>query len=209
MLQLLEMMQSSSGPLSILGGRKLILGSASPRRKELLEGLGLPFTVDSENTFDEAFSPGEDHREVPIHMSRGKSLGFHRPLEDDEILLTADTMVLCGNEIMGKPHGRADAIRMLCVLSGRDHQVISAITLRDSSGKIQSASDTAHVWFKNLSRAEIEYYVDNYRPFDKAGAYGIQEWIGYVGIHRIDGSFFTIMGLPVHLVWEELEKFSK
>ena len=189
-----------------LKGKRLILGSHSPRRCELLTGMMIPFTIDAETSFEETFSPDTPHEKVPLLMSEGKSLGFHRPLEKDEILLTSDTMVLCGDEIMGKPHDDKDAERMLRALSGREHKVISAITLRDP-GRIVSYSDTALVHFKELTSEEISFYIEKCRPLDKAGAYGIQEWIGYIGITRIEGSFFTIMGLPVHQVYSALCEF--
>lgn len=186
-----------------LKGKKLILSSASPRRKELLEGLGLDFSIDTNTSFIENYTPGTPLEQIPALMSEGKSEGFHRALADDEILLTSDTMVYCDDIVMGKPHSRDEAISMLHHLSGRVHHVTTAITLRDSHHKI-TVSDTAYVHFKDLSDNEIAYYVDNFKPFDKAGAYGIQEWIGYIGITKIEGSYFTIMGLPVHLVYEIL-----
>jgi len=189
-----------------LKGKRLILGSNSPRRKELLGGLDVDFTVDAATSFTEYTDPSLPHEKIPVYMAEGKSLGFHRPLQEEEILLTSDTLVLCGNEILGKPDGREDAARMLRLLSGRDHKVITAVTLRSSS-RMKTLSDTATVWFKELSDDEIYYYIDKYSPFDKAGAYGIQEWIGYVGIPKIEGSFFTIMGLPVHLVSSLLQEF--
>lgn len=187
-------------------GKRIILGSNSPRRKELLAGLDIEFTVDTGNTFEEVYEKATPHERIPEVLSEGKSYGFHRPLEEDEILITSDTLVLCGDRVMGKPHSREEAIDMLRFLSGRNHKVITAITIRDRH-ECRTSSDTAIVSFKNLSDNEIEYYVDNFKPFDKAGAYGIQEWIGYIGIGRIEGSFFTIMGLPVHLVYQELLKF--
>jgi septum formation protein len=187
-------------------GKKIILGSASPRRKELLAGLDLEFTVDTGNTFDESYGKEVHIDEIPSVLSRGKSYGFHRPLENNEILITSDTLVMCGDRVMGKPHFREEAVDMLRALSGRNHKVITAITIRDNE-KCRTSSDTAVVHFKSLTDSEIEYYVDVYKPFDKAGAYGIQEWIGYVGIDRIEGSYFTIMGLPVHLVYSELKYF--
>lgn len=189
-----------------LKGKKIILSSNSPRRKELLAGIGIEFIVDTGNTFEERYDPFTPHEKIPSVLSEGKSYGFHRPLADDEILITSDTLVLCGNEVMGKPHDREDAVRMLRLLSGHGHNVITAITVRDSK-HCETVSDTATVHFKELSDKEIDYYIDNYHPFDKAGAYGIQEWIGYIGIEKIEGSFFTIMGLPVHLVYSELSKF--
>lgn len=187
-------------------GKKIILGSASPRRRELLAGLDLEFTVDTGNTFDEVYDDDVPTDDIPSVLSKGKSYGFHRVLENDEILITSDTLVLCADRVMGKPHSREEAIDMLKTLSGRNHKVITAITIRDNT-KCRTSSDTAVVHFKSLTNSEIEYYVDAYKPFDKAGAYGIQEWIGYIGIDRIDGSYFTIMGLPVHLVYSELQYF--
>ena len=187
-------------------GKKIILGSASPRRRELLAGLDLEFTVDTGNTFDEVYDDDVPTDDIPSVLSKGKSYGFHRVLENDEILITSDTLVLCADRVMGKPHSREEAIDMLKTLSGRNHKVITAITIRDNT-KCRTSSDTAVVHFKSLTNSEIEYYVDAYKPFDKAGAYGIQEWVGYIGIDRIDGSYFTIMGLPVHLVYSELQYF--
>ena len=187
-------------------GKKIILGSNSPRRKELLGGLDIDFTVDTGNTFEEIYDADTPQERIPEVLSEGKSYGFHRPLEDGEILITSDTLVLCNDRVMGKPHSREEAIDMLKWLSNREHKVITAITLRDSV-RCHTTSDTAVVHFKNLSEKEIEYYVDTYKPFDKAGAYGIQEWIGYIGIDKIEGSYFTIMGLPVHLLYQELMDF--
>lgn len=189
-----------------LKGKKIILGSNSPRRKELLAGLGIDFVVDTGNTFEEVYAPSTPHERIPEVLSEGKSYGFHRELEDDEILITSDTLVLCADKVMGKPHSREEAYEMLRLLSGREHKVITAITVRDKE-RCKTSSDTAIVHFKELSDKEINHYIDNYKPFDKAGAYGIQEWIGYIGIGRIDGSYFTIMGLPVHMVYQELLNF--
>lgn len=187
-------------------GKHIILGSNSPRRKELLLGLNINFQVDTGNTFEEVFSEDTPHERIPEVLSEGKSHGFHRPLEQDEILITSDTLVLCEDRVMGKPHSREEAYDMLRHLSGREHKVITAITIRDNS-YTTTLSDTAIVHFKELSDNEIYYYIDNFKPYDKAGAYGIQEWIGYIGIDRIEGSYFTIMGFPVHLVFQELLKF--
>ena len=187
-------------------GKKIILGSNSPRRKELLAGLNIEFTVDTGNTFEEVYDPATPHERIPEVLSEGKSYGFHRELEEHEVLITSDTLVLCEDKVMGKPHSRQEAIDMLRFLSGKEHKVITAVTIRDNS-ICRTSSDTAIVYFKELSDNEIEYYVDTFIPFDKAGAYGIQEWIGYIGIGKIEGSFFTIMGLPVHLVYQELIKF--
>lgn len=187
-------------------GKKIILGSNSPRRKELLAGLDIEFTVDTGNNFEETYDPSTPHEMIPEVLSKGKSEGFHRPLERDEILITSDTLVLCGDKVMGKPHSREEAFEMLKLLSGREHKVITAVTVRDFN-RTSTTSDTAIVHFKELSDSEINYYIDTFKPFDKAGAYGIQEWIGYIGIGRIEGSYFTIMGFPVHLVYQELINF--
>lgn len=189
-----------------LKGKKIILASNSPRRKELLGGLDISFVIDTRNNFEEIYDPATPHERIPEVLSEGKSYGFHRELSDDEIMITSDTLVLCGSDVMGKPHSREEAFEMLRKLSGREHKVITAITVRDKE-KCKTLSDTAIVYFKELSDSEIWYYIDNFKPFDKAGAYGIQEWIGYIGIGRIDGSFFTIMGLPVHLVYKTLLEF--
>lgn len=198
--------------LKNLEGKRILLGSQSPRRQELLRAVGIEFTIDTGNTFTESIPEGTPYDAVPVLMSEGKSLGFHRPLLPGEILLTADTMVILppeggrDGEILGKPRDREDAARMLRDLSGRKHHVTTAVTLR-STEKTVTFTDTTDVWFKPLSDEEIYYYVDTFRPFDKAGAYAVQEWIGHIGITRIDGSYFNVVGLPVHRVWQELERF--
>ncbi len=190
-----------------LHGKRVILASGSPRRRELLKGLDIDFEIDTKNNFKECFSPDTPYDAVPSLMSEGKSYGFHRPLAEDEILITADTMVIIpGKEILGKPKDRQDACRMLRDLSGRSHHVITAVTLRDSQKK-ETFTVTTEVWFKDLSESEINYYIDKYKPFDKAGAYAIQEWIGHIGITRIEGSYFNVVGFPVQRVYEALMRF--
>lgn len=189
-----------------LKDKQIILASGSPRRRELLSAMDIPFSVDTGNTFDESWSSDTPHEKVPELMAEGKSFGFHRELADNEILVTSDTMVLCGTEILGKPKDRDDAIRMLKLLSGRGHQVITAVTLRDREKK-KTFSVTSNVFFKELSDSEITYYLDTYKPYDKAGAYGIQEWIGYIGISRLEGSFYNVMGFPASRFYEELKAF--
>lgn len=187
-----------------LQGKILILGSASPRRRELLAGAGYDFIVDTGNNFEEKIPEGVEAEDIPALMSAGKSHGFHRELSDNEILLTSDTIVVCEGRPMGKPHSAAEAAEMLRFLSGKKHSVVTAITIRTNAGE-KTVSDRAIVHFKELTDKEIEYYVNEFAPFDKAGAYAIQEWIGYIGITGIEGSFYTIMGLPIHLVYRELE----
>ena len=187
-------------------GKKIILASGSPRRKELLAGLCVDFEVDTRNNFEEVYSPDIEHEEIPEVLSIGKSNGFHRSLEKDEILITSDTLVLCEGEVMGKPGSREEAYEMLKMLSGQEHKVITAVSIRNHE-RIVTFSDTSIVSFKALTDSEIYFYIDTFKPFDKAGAYGIQEWIGYIGIDRIEGSYFTIMGFPVHLVYKHLQDF--
>lgn len=192
--------------------KHIILGSNSPRRRELLKGLDIDFEVDTGNNFEENFGPDVPYGQVPRLMSTGKSHGFHRPLAENEILITADTMVILPpqgdhpGEILGKPKDREDALRMLRDLSGREHHVTTAVTLRDCRHE-QTFDVTTRVWFKALSEEEITYYVDTYKPFDKAGAYAIQEWIGHIGITRIEGSYFNVVGFPVQRVYEALRTF--
>lgn len=186
---------------------KFILASGSPRRKELLEMMDMEFTVDTGNSFEEIVPEGLDPYQIPSYMARGKSLGFHRSLEADEVLITADTIVICDGLVMGKPHDAQTSRKMLHKLSGNTHDVVSAVCVRRGT-ELDIRSDVAHVTFAPLSDSQIEYYIEKYRPFDKAGAYGIQEWIGLVGITSIQGSFYTIMGLPTHLlshIWKNLQ----
>lgn len=195
-----------------LHGKRIILASGSPRRRELLKGLDIDFTVDTGNSFTESVPEGTPYDQVPVLMAEGKSAGFHRPLEADEILITADTMVILPpdggrpGEILGKPRDAEDAARMLRDLSGRKHHVTTAVTIRSNALK-DTFTATTEVWFKPLSEDEISYYIDTYKPFDKAGAYAIQEWIGHVGITRIEGSYFNVVGFPVQRVWEHLQAF--
>ena len=190
----------------ILSGRKIILASASPRRKELLGGLGVEFTIDTKNSFEEIAPEGLPYSQYPEYMAKGKSHGFHRDLLPDEILVTADTMVLCSDEIMGKPTDRADAIRMVQKLQNNRHSVLTGVCIRSLEKEVCFTAST-DVFFDELSQEEIEYYVDTYRPFDKAGAYGVQEWVGYAGIKRIEGSYFNVVGLPVQMLYQKLKEF--
>ena len=191
--------------------KKILLGSNSPRRKELLGGLDIEFTVDTGNTFEESMDPSVAPHDIPIMMSRGKSHGFHRTLASDEVLITADTVVIVSEgqdkpEVLGKPHSREEAVAMLETLSGKTHEVVTAVTIRDCNTE-ETFSDSTLVTFQKLSDDEISYYIDKYRPYDKAGAYGVQEWIGYVAISRLEGSFYNVMGFPVHRVYRGLQKF--
>ncbi|MBO4537219.1 MAG: septum formation protein Maf [Bacteroidales bacterium] len=179
------------------------LASASPRRRELLKGLDIAFTVEPGKDEREAYSEGMPHTEIPEFLARHKSETFHRELAPREVLITADTLVFLDEKILGKPRDREDAAAMLRALSGRTHTVTTGLALR-TRGRIHTFSDTTEVDFKPLTDEEIDYYIENYRPFDKAGAYGIQEWIGFVGITAIRGSYFNVMGLPVQRLYTEL-----
>ena len=187
--------------------KRIILGSGSPRRRELLAGLDVEFTVDTGNTFEESVPEGSAPEEVPLLMSRGKSHGFHRPLEEDELLITSDTVVIVDSRVLGKPHTREEAVHMLRELSGREHRVVSAVTFRTPERE-KSVTDETVVFVAPLDDDEINYYIDKYRPFDKAGGYGIQEWLGYAAIGHIEGSYYNVMGFPVHRVWELLQDFA-
>ena len=190
----------------LLKGHRIILASASPRRKERLTGLDIDFTVEINGEVDENVNFDCPPTEIPELLSKLKSDGFGRELAPDEILITADTLVICNNEILGKPTDRDNAVEMLRKLSGRSHIVATGVTIC-SHNKSMSFTALSDVYFKTLLQTEIDYYIDNYKPFDKAGAYGIQEWIGYTAIERIEGSYFNIVGLPVQRLSEALRQF--
>ena len=183
--------------------KKIVLSSNSPRRKELLGELGIDFEVRVIEGIDETYPKELSVEEVPQYIAREKADAY--VVGKDEVLLTADTVVVLGNEIMGKPHDEADAMRMLRQLSGKTHQVITGVCLKTSDKQV-TFSDITDVSFAELTDEEIKFYVDNFRPLDKAGAYGIQEWIGLAGVTGINGSYFNVVGLPVHRVYAELKK---
>ena len=185
---------------------RLILASQSPRRRQLLSDAGLEFTLADRFECDETFPQNMPAEDVAEYLSRLKSDAYPEPLAEGDILLTADTVVIADNRVLGKPSDRAEAIEMISLLSGCDHEVITGCTLRTATRQ-RSFSVRSKVHFRALDREEIEYYVDCYRPFDKAGAYGIQEWIGYVGIEGIEGSFYNVMGLPVQRLYSILKEF--
>ena len=182
---------------------QLILASASPRRKELLAGLNIPFEVRLIDGIDETYPPELLTDEVPLYISQKKAAAYKANISPHTIVLTADTVVVCNEQILGKPIDEADARRMLQMLSGKTHRVITGVTLL-VEGNSKSFSVATDVTFKPLSAAEIDYYIRTFKPFDKAGAYGIQEWIGYIGVTAINGSYFNVMGLPVQRIYEEL-----
>lgn len=184
----------------------IILASQSPRRQELLKGLQLPFeiqTVDCEEHYPETL-PKE---EISMFLAQLKATAFPKnALKDNYLIITADTIVLLNNEVLGKPKNREEAIQMLQKLSGNRHTVITGVCITTKE-KTKTFSVKSNVQFNTLTQEELEYYVDTFRPMDKAGAYGVQEWIGYIGISHIDGSYFNVMGLPVQRLYEELKDF--
>lgn len=182
----------------------IILASNSPRRKELLAGLGIDFTVKTKDV-DETFPNSMAVEEVPLFLSQKKAAAFDGELSDSDLIITADTIVTIDGKVLGKPQNRDHAIEILEMLLGREHEVITGVTIKTSK-HICSFTSTTKVYFTFLTRQQICYYIDNYKPYDKAGAYGIQEWIGYVAIHRIEGSFYNVMGLPVQRLYEELSR---
>lgn len=185
---------------------RLILASQSPRRQQLLADAGLRYELAPRFECDELFPDDMAADDVAGYLSRLKSEAYPAELGERDILLTADTVVVVDNDILGKPSSREEAVAMIRRMSGREHKVITGVTLRKASA-VKTFSVCSDVVFRTLSDEEIAYYVDNYRPMDKAGAYGIQEWIGYVGIERINGSFYNVMGLPVQRVYVELQEF--
>lgn len=180
---------------------KLILSSNSPRRKELLAGLDLPFEVRLLDGIDESYPDSLPVELTAEYIAHKKSLAYE--VAPDEVLITADTIVVVDNKILGKPADAEKATQMLNFLSGKSHRVITGVCLK-SYDKQRCFSVISEVTFKQLSAQEIDYYVKKYKPFDKAGAYGIQEWIGYIGVTSLSGSYFNVMGLPVQRIYEEL-----
>ena len=189
-----------------LKNHRILLASKSPRRRELLKGCGLEFEIAEGRDAEESFSADMPLGEVAEYLSKVKSDAYVDTLRAGDILITADTVVIASGEILGKPRDREDAVRMLRLLSGSSHEVVTGVTLR-TLDKERSFSCRSVVRFREMTDVEIEYYIDTYHPYDKAGAYGIQEWIGYVAISGIEGSFYNVMGLPVQMLWVELEKF--
>lgn len=190
---------------------KIILASASPRRKELLAGLDMDFEVRFLPGIEENYPDDLPVSKIAEYIAREKSAAYNGEIGKDELLLTADTIVVVDDEVLGKPADEADARRMIRLISGRTHQVITGVCLA-TCDQTRSFSVETDVTFRNLTDDEIDYYIEHYRPFDKAGAYGIQEWIGYVGVESIRGSYFNVMGLPVQRIYnaiKEIEEMQK
>ena len=186
--------------------QKIILGSSSPRRQQLLKDAGFSFKVVSINA-DESFSSDLKAQEIPLYLAEKKANEYPEKLNDDEILITSDTVVWVENIVLNKPENEFEAKQMLQFLSGKMHQVFTGVCLTSNQKQI-SFFDETKVFFKPLIEDEISFYIKNYKPFDKAGSYGAQDWLGLTSITRIEGSYFNVMGLPVHKLYEELQKFT-
>lgn len=185
---------------------RIVLASNSPRRHELLAGLGIDFEVKVMPDIDESYPDTINASEVAQFIAEKKAQAYLTMLHDDSLVITADTVVIVDNLILGKPKDEADAAEMLKAISGRNHHVVTGVCITTKDSR-RSFSVTTEVTFAPLSPEEIEYYVRKYRPFDKAGAYGIQEWIGYIGVTSLSGSYFNVMGLPVQRIYSELKNF--
>lgn len=184
----------------------VILGSQSPRRRELMAGLDIPFscvTIDADESYPAELKAGD----IPMYISRAKARAYVSELQDNDLLITSDTIVWLHGEMLGKPQDEAEAKAMLARLSGQTHEVYTAVCFADRNGELETWVDCTKVTFNNLSEKDIDYYVSKYRPLDKAGAYGVQEWIGYVGVTRMEGSYFNVMGFPICHVYERLKKY--
>lgn len=184
----------------------IILASNSPRRKELLSGLNIPYEVKTLPNIDESYPDNLIGKDIAIYIAKEKANAYLDQLDDNTLLITADTIVLLDGKVYGKPSDDTDAKQMLRDLSGKTHQVITGVSITTKE-KQESFGVSSEVRFSHLDDDEIEYYVSNYKPFDKAGAYGVQEWIGYIAVEYISGSYFNIMGLPIQRLYRELKKF--
>ncbi len=192
--------------LSNLNKYKVLLASKSPRRRELLQQLRVPFNVITIGGIDESFPESKPLLEVPQYISATKADAYQHKITGNELVITADTMVICDNKILGKPKDMEEARHMLRLLSGRTHQVATGVTIT-TAYKRTSFTTVTNVTFATISDEDIDYYVENFVPLDKAGAYGIQEWIGAIAVSDIEGSFYNVMGLPVHRLYQELKLF--
>jgi septum formation protein len=190
-----------------LKSKKLILASGSPRRQELLKSLGVPFEIRLKE-IDEIYPKHLKKSEISDYLAKRKSDAFIEELSPKDLLITSDTIVWHQNTALGKPKSKEDAFKMLQKLSGKKHEVISSVCLK-SLQKEDIFNSITKVTFKELSTKEIQFYIDNYNPMDKAGAYGIQDWIGQIGVTKIEGSYFNVMGFPIHKIYSQLLKFSE
>ena len=184
---------------------KIILASNSPRRKELLSGIGIEYEVKTMPDIDETYPDALKGEEIPQHIAKSKANAYLPTMKENELIITADTIVYIDGEVLGKPKDADDASRMLHKLSGKSHKVITGVCITTSHTQRVFAT-SSDVTFNNLTDEEIDYYISEYKPFDKAGAYGIQEWIGFIGVTALQGSYFNIMGLPIQRLYQELKR---
>ena len=193
-------------PLQNLNNYKILLASASPRRRELLSQIYPDFEIAPSIEVDEVYPSSMPAVDVAPHLSQIKANAYKSLITDNQLIITADTVVINNNVVLGKPSSKSDAIEMLGLLSGKRHNVITGVTITTASRQTTFSANT-EVEFSTLNRNEISWYVDKYMPLDKAGAYGIQEWIGCIGVKKINGSFYNVMGLPLHKLYNELKTF--
>lgn len=192
---------------AITAKHNIILASKSPRRRQLMHDAGFEFTLAENFEVEEIYPENLQAEAVAEYLSNLKADSYPNVLTNNDVLITSDTVVVAEGKVLGKPTDYSDAFRMIRLMSGKMHKVITAVCIRTSTSKI-SFSDECDVYFDELSDEEISFYINHYNPYDKAGAYGIQEWIGYIGIKRIEGSFFTVMGFPIHRVYQELKRLT-
>lgn len=184
---------------------EILLASQSPRRQQLLKELGLDYKIKLKEGIEENYPENLKRQEVALFLAEHKASAYEADLQEKQIIITADTIVCLADEVLNKPKDRDNAIEMLEKLSGNKHTVITGVCLKSKNKTVSFTAET-NVFFKELTKEEIEYYLDTYKPYDKAGAYGIQEWIGFIGIEKISGSYFNVVGLPVQKLYEELTK---
>lgn len=199
-------MDAQQHSLRLVDGYKIILASNSPRRKELLGGLGIDFEVRTLQGIDESYPESLKGEDIPMYISSKKADAYKASMADDELIITADTIVYDQGRVLGKPKDAESAKMMLRELSGHSHEVITGVSVVTKEKTVRFAS-TSKVFFDALTDDEIDYYVHTYKPFDKAGAYGIQEWIGFIGVTRLEGSYFNVMGLPIQRLYKVLKDF--
>ena len=193
--------------LENLSKYKIVLASNSPRRRELLAGLDIDFEVKTIPDIEESYPDTLEKEEIPVYIAKQKAQAYYKYLKENTLLITADTIVWLERNVYGKPENEAEAKEMLRILSGKTHEVITGVCLTGLK-KQQSFYVASQVKFAKLEEAEIDYYVKKYKPYDKAGAYGVQEWIGYIGVEKIEGSFYNVMGLPVRALYTYLKEWN-
>ena len=200
------LLHSDGNMLENLSNYQIVLASHSPRRRELVSGLDIPYKVIALPDIDESYPDHLQKEEIPVYIACLKAKAYRQMMNDDTFLITADTIVWLNGQVYGKPQDEADAKAMLRALSGQTHEVVTGVCLTTRE-KQQSFCSVSSVRFAGLDENEIEYYVRKYQPYDKAGAYGVQEWIGYIGVESLNGSFYNVMGLPVRLLYKHLKEW--